>query len=380
MEGKASGCDYEGYKVKKAEPQDTLPAFCDVPSSTSEREPIIADRSTLENYATCPFMARAIDDGRVLDTTLAALSGQVAHDAISAALTMYIECDGAVPTSALADEVISQANNSRPDVQPDVVKALKYFAWPWAKWLTNSDYGVHPSSIQYYDGDPRHVQPAKDYTFGDDIVRATSEIDILYAGPAKKVLHERDWKSGNTHWTAAGVADAFQFQMHAVLVFEVYPDCECLEVTIWNTRSNSTSYTVEFPREKLPQYNARVRSAAAEFYQWRTSESQPTWPAVEKCSRCRAASICPEVRETTLVECEQDPGRFVDRIAATESCFQQMLGFARDYIKCNDGKDIVSSSGTAFGTHKPKKKTYPKYEIYSVPKGNSDAPSDEQGG
>lgn len=348
--------------MKKAEPQDTLPAFADVPA-VEERPPIIADRSTLENFANCPFAARQILDGKVLDATIPAVSGQVMHDAYSEVMTEYIESSGAISRSDINNLLQSAVRNARPDMQPDVIEATVKSWWSWSDWLSN----IHPSNILYYDGDDRGEQPAHDFQFGDDIVRATSEIDFLCATASKEVLQEFDWKSGWKHWTAAAVKKSFQFQMHAMLVLEHFKEVNMLQVTIWNTRTNTTSYTVEFPRKYLDQWTARVRSAAGEFYQFRATEGAvPFWPASEKCGQCRAASLCPAVKDTTLTECEANPQAFVDRIAAAKAAVKQMEGFATDYVIASGGADIISDNGNAFGFGKPKTERKPTSQLYTV--------------
>lgn len=325
---------------------------------------LVADRSDLERFATCPAQGYALRHRKVpLDKTCTN-SGEEAHLAFSRATHEWIASNAALSPREAAQTLEQESLNARPDVQPDVVRAVKWCTWEWSRFITS----IHPENILRFDGGDdlnRSGQLASDIPIGDTIVRATSELDLLYAGPAPALLHEVDYKTGYATWTAAQVWDSFQFQLHALLVFEAYPKVDGLQVTIWNTRSNRRTYSVEFERHKhLDQITARVRNAAAMFAAHRDDEHAPTWPAAEKCSTCDAAIVCPEAA-APLLEIEQAPQAFVDTMFALDARLTEMQKAAAAYVR-KSGKDIVSPSGSAFGFGKPKRERKPSAALYSV--------------
>ena len=188
---------------------------------------------------------------------------------------------------------------------------------------------------------------------------------MLYAGPSKEVLHEVDYKSGRAVWTASEVHDSFQFQMHAFLVLNNYPDVQAVEIRVWNTRSNRLTWSIEFPRAKLAEYSARVTMAAMTLYQHDRNPDLPVpaWPSLEKCSACPAAALCP-VSGRPIKDVEADPQGFVRDMAAVKARLALMESTAKAWIK-KHGRDIVCDTGEAFGVDKPKSRA-PLASLYTI--------------
>lgn len=270
---------------------------------TDEAPPAL-DRSTLEDWATCPAQARLKSAGVATQETDAMVSGSEAHKALSQAIADHIDTAGELPPDALADAIQSAARSTRPDVQPDACDALYRAAWSIGRYI----YGIHPHNVMRYDGGEgdRTGQMTKIYTVGNDEVDVTSEVDLLIAGPAPTVLHEIDWKTGRTPWTATKIAGSFQFQCHAVLIFEHYPDVRELELIVWDTRRNQRTQPVVFKRSRLRQYDTRVRSTVALWHKHHDDPDPPAWPTVEKCELCPVAARCPMATET-VAEVATDP-------------------------------------------------------------------------
>lgn len=325
---------------------------------------LIADRSDLERFVECPAAGYAIRHKLVPTDKFCTNSGEEVHRAFSAATHEWIASQASLNPGELAETLKQEARNARPDVQPDVIRATKWSTWEWSRFIAS----INPENILRFDGGGdlnRSGQLAADFPVGDTIVRATSELDLLYAGPAKRLLHEVDYKSGCKQWQAADVWDSLQFQLHALLVFENYPECDGLEVTIWNTRHNRRTYTVEFQRSKhLDEIAARVRSAAAAFATYRDDENAPVWPAAEKCAFCDAAVICPAASQMQKTLEENPPG-WVDAMLALDTRLDAMRKAAMSYVS-KTGNDIVSPSGAAFGYGKPKQSRKPSAALYSV--------------
>lgn len=313
-----------------------------------EQDVVVVDRSRLERYATCPAQARFIDSGLVLDESLAAATGDAVHQAFSGAIERYLD-DPTEHYSAYAEAAMSGLRSARPDIQPGALGAGRPAVWAWAKYLSNHS----ANNVIRYDGGEgeRSGQLAVDLPFGDLTLRITSELDLLLATPAKQVLREVDYKSGWKRHGIESIAASFQFGLHAWLVLHNYPDVEALEVSVWNTRTNTLTYPVTFDRSRLKEIETRIRSAAGEYtlYRNRTPEETPTWPAVEKCSTCSAACLCTAALHTADVA--KDPAGYVRELIALDAKLTAMTKLAADYVDKHG--DIVTPDG-CFGRSKPK--------------------------
>lgn len=317
------------------------------------------DRSALQAYAECPAMARFIETGRVLNRSKAMDVGNEVHAAFSEATDEYVQSDAAIGERDLVDVVRGRLMKSRPDLQPEAIDAAWHTAWPWAKFL----YSIHPANIVKFDGGEGRRSGQLAHNIDFLCVAVTSEVDLLHAGPSKKILHEVDYKSGRTAHNATVVANSFQFQMHAYLVLANFPDVDALEVSIWETRRGKPNLPVMFTREEFPQYEMRIMQAAQfwKAYHDKEPEACPAWPDIEKCRYCPARMVCPIVPPS---DCHQDPAAFVMSMIALESKLDDMKAEAIAYVE-DTGADIVTPDGVAFGFDKPRE-TKPRAAIYEA--------------
>ena len=315
---------------------------------------IVADRSTLDDCASCPRQAAYKRDARVLSTTFAMESGSQAHEAISQAVADYVESRGAA--SRQDTEVLIQqgAADSRPDVQPDVIQAVRPSIYGIAKYL----HDIHFGNILRYDGGRGDHSGQLSWDIPEFGIRVTSEIDLLHAGPAPEVIHEVDWKSGHERWTSDKVAEAFQFQLHGWLILKNYPEVKAVDVRIWNTRLNSVTYSVLFKRTDLYAFENRIRNAARNYanIQGKTPEECRAWPTVSKCEYCPAVSLCDASRLP-----EGTPEEWVDKLVSLEAQADGIRKQVAAHVK-KTGRDIVTASGNCFGSatykSRPTMKTY----------------------
>jgi len=333
----------------------------------TEPEMTILDRSTLEAWATCPFAAAGREAGLVTSVGLIARAGEEVHQAIGRTLRSYLDSDGMLSLSDLVHIAGIEIRSSQPDVQPEAVKAFRASMWAFIRYVT----GLHFVNILRFDGGEgkRSGQLAWDVeSLG---VRVTSEVDLLHATPSKALLSEVDWKSGWKCWTAEAVRDSFQFQLHAWLIFNNYPDVEGVQVTIWNLRTNRRAWPVEFERRDLQAINTRMLSAIEQWgrYHGKPLDDVPTWPAREKCPICDTAAICPAA-DGDIVDLRTDPGHFVDVMHAVECRFNAMKKLAAAYVTENG--DIMSPSGMAFGPGKPKADRKPPNSLYQTKQETTD--------
>lgn len=340
-----------------AEKNATKDAFAVI----DDRQFELVDRTPLERYAKCPRFARFIETGVVRDESFEANSGIAVHEAISATIQEYVDSRGSLNLNELVDLLDGHIRHSRPDVQPDAIDGLRRSIWPIAKHISS----IAPPNILRFDGGEGNRSGQLAHDFEGFMVRATSEIDLLHAGPSVKQLHEHDWKSGRKVYRAADVRNSFQFQEHAMLVFENYPEVESLEVTAWNTRINTRSWTVDFNRSELPALRARIRSAISErhLHKAKAPEDTPAWPDIDKCGKCPAA-LCCQSRTGVQVAYATNPVLALDELVSVEARADALRGLLDAAVKAS-GAEIVSSGGFAYGFKKPRE-SKPKCSLYPL--------------
>ena len=273
--------------------------FYDLLTRPEPKPVVLLDRSTLEDYSVCPYKGHAKEMKLVEDISDEATSGTEAHRVIGELVSAVI----GQSTEAVADAMV-EAQMSRPDLQPDVLAAVRWSLRDIHRYLRYIPVDEwpqplrNPADILRHDGGQgeRCSQLAWDILPG---IRLTSELDLLMAGPDAETLDETDWKTGHTIYNATGIAYSFQFGMHAALVFHSYPTCRRLRARVWHTRFNSVTGWAEFRRERLPDLEGRLlTSVKARMDAMATSGNggQPdTWPSRTKCERCAARHVCPRV-------------------------------------------------------------------------------------
>lgn len=334
-------------QLQPADGEDLTDSFYE-PAPESARP--LLDRSALERYAVCPRQARLIESGDVNTSSHIASVGQAIHDALGKTVTEYVEADNAIQyASELIGFAWMELTGARPDVQPEVLRAAtKGFLYPWANMLL----GKNCDNVIRWDGgeDDRSGQLAWDVMD----VRLTSELDLLLTGPAPELVENHDYKTGHKLWSEYDVRDSFQFQLHAWLVFNNYPEVQGVRTVVWMTRLQKRTYATLFDRDRdLPTITTRIRSAVGEWAKWhdKPPEDCPAWPTIEKCGICDAAPLCLKsgMMQQRLTE---NPGRFVDAMVAVSAGLAVAQKMAAAHV--DEHGEIVSEGGNAFGREKPK--------------------------
>lgn len=331
-----------------------------------------ADRSTLEIAADCPRQARILELGLVNHVNGFMFSGQECHNAIGDTITDYVESRGQTGFKDTQELLLQRASAARPDVQPDVIKALERSSYSIAKYL----HELHWENIRCWDGGRGEHSSQLAYDLEEFGLRITSELDLLHDSESPEVLTEVDFKSGFQLWRHGDVRAAFQFQLHALLVSIKFPDVKALEVRIWNTRLNSLTYPVLFKldAESLYPVKFRVRNAAKAYFETRGKEPADcaAWPLVEKCEACPAAHLC----DASRFQHGESPEQIVDKIVVLEAQANGLRKQAQKFVK-DSGKEIVTPLGNCFGNDKPKRKVSPKFDVYQLKSTKTEEPAEE---
>ena len=314
----------------------------------------IVDRSTLESWQTCPFQAKAIQDGRAINGSVLASAGQAAHDCYSAAIHDWIGSAGTLDASTIAEGIRTMALHSRPDVQPIVVQSTKYSAWKWSDWLTT----IHPDSILRFDGgvDERSGQIAWDV----EGVTLTCELDFLTTGRSPEILELYDWKAGWKEWCATDIDASFQFNLYPWLVLQNY-DVREVHTRVFNSRAGQFTGYVPFTREDAQKFRCRIIEAIEVKRTHEGSDDPPTWPDPDKCRICPAASFCPSAG-AEAVSLDSDPGAYVAELYKLETRVKAMKKAAAAHADLHG--TIHGPGGLRFGRDKPASRK-PTASIYT---------------
>ena len=360
--------------------------------------PVYQDRTTLENYVTCAFMAWAIEAGHVQDASAPADTGSEVHRVVSEGVHQF--ATAGVPLREYLEIEIAKV---RPDVQPDAIEALQRSLWAIDRLVT----GRHPNDILAYQGGQgdRSGQLAVELlpaTRTRGPIIATSEVDLLMAGTTAVEMQEVDFKSGHTPWTSTDVRDAFQFQMHALLAFAKFPTLEFLHTSVFLTREGWATPAVTFTRKRAEQFKSRLLQAveyrrlmfaAAEVatekmgYRFEDILSfvnmgawlvaltevaqeqkwQPCWPWKEKCEICPAINICPRAVHPHF-RLQENPESFAEDTNVLEIQVAERKRALRAWRDQHEAD--LSGSRICFGLNAPKpsrKPTAAQYQFYSPP-------------
>lgn len=321
-----------------------------------EDKPLL-DRSTLEGWSICPLQARGKELGLARHVGAAAIVGQQVHDIFSACVSEYVDRRGIMDVSEVVSFLEEGAASARPDVQPDVLRALAGSRWNWAKWLVGQD----ASRILRWDGglDDQSGQLAAPL----EGVLVTGEVDLLLTTRFPGIVHLCDWKTGWKDWTIDDVADSFQFAVYAWLVFCNYETVNMIQVRIWKTRFGQWT-GCDITRADILNLTSRLHSAVQVYRQYHDTvlERVPGWPERDKCAICDVALHC-GLADRPSRDINTDPGQFVELMAARESQLDAMREIAASWVDAH-GCDIVADSGAKFGRNKPKQLRKPSAELY----------------
>jgi hypothetical protein len=317
---------------------------------------VIVDRTEMQAWGECPYMASKIADGTIKVWPEIAAAGEESHKAFFAPVLMLVELSGACSPADLRIEMENTALGSRPDVQPQVLQAIRPSIYRWCEFINT----MHPGNILGFDGGEKIGRSGQLTMDLGQKYQYTSELDLLYTGPSIDELHECDVKSGHKIWTASDVAESFQFQSHALLVMENWPEIERLIVQVWNARAGYPTGRVIFERRDKDKWKSRVYAALAAKVEAEQQSEVPCWPTVEKCANCLCASQCPAADRFVWT----DPKVAVGCLVAAEAKADGLKKLLTRH--CDEHGDIVLSDGTAFGRNKPKAERKASASLYQA--------------
>ncbi len=336
-------------------------------------EPILADRSTLERVANCPYsqwlydliegivaeyrevpltsqQERAIDSApsglceRIRRSVeeghdLLAVQGQLVeggtegHRVIEEA---FKYCGGDL--EQIPSFIEEELPKTRPDIQPHVIRAARHIA----RELADLHVRVLGVEIQI-----DHVLiPEIPGTRGAVVL--TVCLDLLAEGLGKS-LHVYDWKMGWKKRSKQEAFDSFQAEDIAYILWQqpAYTEVDVIHFWFIESMHGTKTYT-KFERDgmhsALPHltqelaFNGRIMQA---LRLWQTGCTD-AWPEEKKCEWCDVIQFCKHAN-TRAIDITSDPAAFVDRMIVLKQLLAKDKKTATAYIKKYD--KIVGTVG-----------------------------------
>lgn len=321
--------------------------------------PPVIGRSELERWQSCPQQAAQVEGGHVSTGSIPATIGNEVHRILGEACKFRrVE---AYTAFDLRQWITSEAAKSRPDVQPDVIDAIRYSVWKFVEILTtrpDSGEERHPEDIMRFDSGDGDMsgQLSADLVMSEDVtIRVTGELDVLIATISPDELDLWDTKSGHAHHTATSVKSSFQFQVYCWLIWRNYPKCQRVTVRVFMSMKNQITSAVSFDRSEYFNIEQRIKSSVEAYlkYKGMKLEDVPAWPELKKCTICDAVMVCPKAFEPMATDPEQALRQLIV-LQAKATRIKALLT-----IKVREDGELVYGAGTrdsvAFGTGKPKK-------------------------
>jgi len=285
------------------------------------KPPTFYYRSTLENYANCPFMADAVDNDKVQDISKPALAGQEGHRIIAEAWE-FCEQDNQAAINYLSEEM----PKARPDLQPEVVDSLKHFAGemqridPWRIISVEKEY-----SATFFEATT---------TEGPILVACCP--DLLVGGRDETSLHIYDWKTGYKRWSSGMARNAFQTCLYSYVLFKEMPQVDEIHFWYYQTRYQKRAYCKLTREHDFDNLKGRV----GEALRYALLKSNQAWPEPDKCAWCPATAICPHVIAEAR-DFNKGPAEYLNQYIALKARLSKMAQTMNAHVR-NTGQNIVA--------------------------------------
>lgn len=329
---------------------------------------MILDRSTIERIATCPqqgYLAILRDiliaqiKGQKLETwelkLLEAASTEliellkltilqaetdeireIGHEVHRVTEAAFKACDNDL--DIVADWLVDNLPDCRPDIQPKVIRAARYIC----DMICNLKVSVLAAEKQF----DCLLVPA----VGDrDKVIATICLDLICQGLSQSI-HVFDWKSGYKRYTNSETVDSFQAQFGAWMLFSQpeYAHVETIHWWYYETRFGTKAYA-RFDRNnehpRLPHLTTfvgidrRVRTAVKLFL----DGNRECWPTEKKCCWCPVVRWC-KLAHISAADIASDPTVYIDKLIVDAQIVANRKKAATAWIKAKgpiEGTKVV---------------------------------------
>jgi hypothetical protein len=336
---------------------------------TAILKPPFADNSTLAAYDVCPFQGYAIEQALVPNESPEMAAGTAGHAVLAELIDEFREIGRLQPMQRDLgdkaehhplyrwDSAVSGLIRTRPDVMPETIRGLARGVWGLANLLNDH----HRVDVLRYQGGQGDASGQVTRKLGDSLI--TSELDLLLRTRAANVLHEVDFKTGQTHWMVTDV-DCFQFQCHNWLLRETYPQLDKLLVQVYPTRYTLLD-PVLFTNEDADAFEWRLLAILRErdetYVAAEVGKPIATRPG-ECCLRCPAVTLCACALDSAK-ELADDPAIYALRTMVWQEAIEKRVDAQIEHVRAHG--PIALPDGRTFGVA-PSREAKPRRDQYKI--------------
>ena len=287
------------------------------------KKPVLLDRSLLEAYANCPYQGHCLlggDKDEAGEPAQIGIEGhRIAERCLKEAFTNRYSGD---ELQTFADDVVQEIAQSRPDIQPKLIRAAKYLAEQIAhvpierilvdaKGIPFIEYQIDYEFCETRDGRP---------------VKITTCIDLAYSF-RPEAIHVIDWKFGWLRYTNQMTADAFQVCHICYILFQLFPDVQTIHFWYVNPRYGTKGYACIRRSDEIPSMphltvEAMLLSRIDSAVQLYLAGSKEAWPEQKKCLYCPVIHKCPH-KSKALEGIPTDTRELVDQIVVLQTLLKR---------------------------------------------------------
>jgi len=304
--------------------------------------PVYADRSTIANYASCPFMADVILSGKVKDVSTLAEVGIEGHkilaEAINARGDNYLD---------IADYLKNELVKARPDIQPQVLASMRGISSLLRQIPIERIIGVEQQYATEF------FAPTSDR----GAIVLTCCMDLTLAGKDANTIHVHDYKTGWKQWSNSDARDSFQTCFYSWILFKEIPEIEKIHFWYDQTRYGAiaTAYACLERERDYYMFEGRIQSAVALWL----AGSKVAWPAQEKCAWCAATQICPHAIAAAR-DFNKNKTKYLQQYIALSARVIDMETTMKEYCKKHG---TIRHKDQVFGHKEPQKRI--TYKLYT---------------
>ena len=301
---------------------------------------ITAYRSAVQMYATCPYQAWKCKDQEQHSVLLDVGDAvhKIGEDTVKDAIANHTEPE------ELADDIVNALPQSRPDIQPQIIKAARFLADQILELRIQDIIGVE---IQLDDAGKTGLTNLK----GEQYILSAC-LDLLLKG-RNNSLHVWDWKSGFKKRTKEDTFNDFQARFDSNILFKIYDGSNGDRIerihwwfieTFWGTKSYACfERDQEYPNLPHLSLEKQIETQIFEAIKLWANDSREAWPEEQKCSWCPCVDDCPHINKKAKA-IAKDPKAFVDRMVVLKAAYDACLKTAKNWLQKNgpiEGTDMV---------------------------------------
>ncbi len=286
----------------------------------------------MEQRATCPFRAQAIDDGVVKDVNRHSDCGIEGHRILADGLE---QAEGNMDFD-IVEYIRDEARKARPDVQPQVVEALGRLGYDLRRTSAQRIIGIEKQYSTVFLKGTHERGP----------VVCSQCLDLVAAGRERDTLVVTDWKTGWKDMTNAQAQSAFQTRFGCWLLMREIPEVQTIHWFYAQTRHGHPAYALIKREDDFFNIEGQVQTVVQLFL----SDCRDAWPDPDKCCTCPATAICPHVIGEAK-ELMDDPQKYLLQYAALkEGRLDKMEKAMKAYVAEHG---TIEVDGTWFGYKQP---------------------------